>query len=106
MRLKTKLSGFDGSRSYERGTELEGPSEHNLRLLFNGAAEPLDDEAKNFVESALKLEGISYSDHRLFNRSLHESVAQAGKEDEQRLAIEEEAKTRMVAEGGVAPAEH
>lgn len=54
MKVKTKLSGFDGVNQYEPGATLEGNSEHIQNLIISGAAEPLDKEAKEYAERGPK----------------------------------------------------
>lgn len=50
MKVKALASGFDGKKAHEAGATLEGNSDYIKRALFNGAAEPLDKEAKDYLK--------------------------------------------------------
>jgi hypothetical protein len=70
MKLKAKFSGHDGEQQYEAGDTLEGNTEHNQRLLFNNAAEPLDQAAKDFVAKREDMKDSEAENHRLHSEAL------------------------------------
>lgn len=51
MKAKLLTGGNDGSKHYDAGDTYEGDGEWIRKLLVNGLADPLDDEAKAIAES-------------------------------------------------------
>lgn len=79
MKVKTTVDGFDGVKSYKVGAILEGNTEHVQRLLFNGLATPLDNEAKDFVKGCKDLDAKAVKEHRLYLPAESETVRVAKK---------------------------
>jgi hypothetical protein len=50
MRIRALIGGNNGSRSFQPGEELDGDTEFNRKLLANGVAEPLDEQAQALLE--------------------------------------------------------
>jgi len=78
MKIKTHFDGFDGTKSYEAGDTLEGNTEHNQRLLFNGIADPVDQEAKDLDKKYKSLNDDDYENHRLYSAE-HEALSRQAK---------------------------
>lgn len=49
MKIKTLISGNHGGGSFQAGEELAFDSEYTRKLLVNGLAEPLDEDAIGFM---------------------------------------------------------
>jgi hypothetical protein len=50
MRIRALIGGNDGTQGFQPGDELTGDTEFNRRLLANGVAEPLDEQAQALLE--------------------------------------------------------
>lgn len=56
MKVKAKISGFDGTKSFAPGDDLAGDGEYLRSLLANSLADPIDEAAKAFVADKALME--------------------------------------------------
>lgn len=49
MKIRTLISGNHGTGAFDVGVELDFDSDYVRKLLVNGLAEPLDEQAQNFL---------------------------------------------------------
>lgn len=49
MKSKILCDGNDGTKAITAGSEYDGDSEWHRRMLINGLAEPLDEQAKKIA---------------------------------------------------------
>lgn len=64
MKARLLCEGNDGARHYAAGDEYTGDGEWIRRLLINGLAEPLDEQAKTLVATPAQVERYGSAVHK------------------------------------------
>lgn len=56
MKAKVRVSGTDGNDHYDKDATVDRDSEWLRKLLANGLAEPLDEQARDLCEDPAQIE--------------------------------------------------
>lgn len=71
MRIRTLISGNHGGGSFEAGDELAFDSEYIRKLLVNGLAEPVDEDATLFMSQTDKHERYASASYQAIAAELN-----------------------------------